>query len=308
MAAGRRLLLVSDFDGTLAGLVPDPWGATIVPAARRALRRLAAVEGVTIALLSGRTVPDLAGRARVGGVHYLGDHGAEWAVAPRPFRAAGLRVTREPASTAETSTVELLARAVPRLVGEAWLVVEDKGSALTFHFRTAPDVDRARERVAAAVEALDPGHVLARSGGRRSLELRPAGASDKGAALRWLIERLGPDVVVMLGDDHTDALAFATLRASRRSGRIDGLALAVAGHPDGRAQVIAHADGLLASPRETARLLTLLAGALHGRSTAPGGVDRAATAPRAGARARSGRRRLPRSSRARPGSPVARGR
>jgi trehalose 6-phosphate phosphatase len=189
-------------------------------------------------------------------------------------------VTREPASTAETSTAESLAREVPRLVGEAWLVVEDKGSALTFHFRGAPDVDRARDRVLAAVEALDPHHVLERSGGRRSLEVRPAGASDKGTALRRLIDLHGPDVVVMLGDDHTDALAFATLRASRQSGRIDGLALAVAGHPDSRARVIAHADGLLASPREAARLLTLLAGALDGRSIAPRRSGHAATTPR----------------------------
>jgi trehalose-phosphatase len=275
MAVGRRLLLVSDFDGTLASLVPDPWGATILPPARRALRRLATVEGVAIALLSGRTVGDLAGRARVGGVRYLGDHGAEWAVAPRPFRATALRVTREPASSAETAAARLLALEVPRLVGEDWLVVEDKGSALTFHFRGAPDVDRARERIAATVEALDPGHVLLRSGGRRSLELRPAGASDKGVALRRLIDLLSPDVVVALGDDHTDALAFEALRASRESGRIDGLAVAVAGHPEARAGVLEHADELLASPQEAARLLAWLAGALARASVAPGRPARA---------------------------------
>jgi hypothetical protein len=57
------ILLASDFDGTLAELVPDPWGATILPTARRDLRRLAAT-WVKVALFR-RGVADLAA-ARVG--------------------------------------------------------------------------------------------------------------------------------------------------------------------------------------------------------------------------------------------------
>ncbi|MDA8202531.1 MAG: hypothetical protein M0Z49_07205, partial [Chloroflexi bacterium] len=52
LAALRPLLLVTDFDGTLARLVMDPWGATVVPGARRALRRIAGTPGVHVALLS----------------------------------------------------------------------------------------------------------------------------------------------------------------------------------------------------------------------------------------------------------------
>ena len=253
--------MVSDFDGTLAELVSDPWGATIVPAARRALRGLAAAPRVQVALLSGRTVADLAGRARVGGICYLGDHGAEWAAPPRRFRLAALHVQRESADPAEVAMARLLEREVPQAVTDAWLVVEAKGSALTFHFRSAPDVDAARDRVVAAVEALDPGHVLVRSGGRRSLELRPAGATDKGRALLRLIEQHQPRVAIMLGDDHTDALAFDALRQARARGAVDGLAVAVAGHADLRAGVAERADHVLSSPREVARFLGLLANA-----------------------------------------------
>lgn len=91
-----RLLLASDFDGTLSRLVMDPWRAGIIPSAQRALRRLAAAPHTHVAIISGRTVPDLAARVRVGGVSYHGDHGAEWASAPRGFRPHALRVEREP--------------------------------------------------------------------------------------------------------------------------------------------------------------------------------------------------------------------
>lgn len=260
-AEDAHLLVVSDFDGTLAELVSDPWGATIVPAARRALRDLATAPRVKVALLSGRTVADLAGRARVGGICYLGDHGAEWAAPPRRFRLAALHVQRESAHPAEVAMARFLELEVPQAVTDTWLVVEAKGSALTLHFRSAPDTDAARDRVVAAVEALDPGHVLARSGGRRSLELRPAGATDKGRALLRLIEQHRPRVAIMLGDDHTDALAFDALRQARARGAVDGLAVAVDGHADLRAGVAERADHLLSSPREAARFLGLLANA-----------------------------------------------
>ncbi|HZV99949.1 MAG TPA: trehalose-phosphatase [Candidatus Deferrimicrobium sp.] len=251
--------MVSDFDGTLAALVSDPWGATIVPAARRALRRLAIAPGVQVALLSGRTVLDLAGRARVGGIRYLGDHGAEWATAPRGFRPGALQVQREPASAAENTMVERLRLEVPLAIAEAWLVIEPKGSALTFHFRAAPDTEAARARVVAATDSVDPAGILVRSGGRRSLELRPAGATDKGTALLRLIDEHQPCVIVMLGDDHTDALAFDALRRARSRGAVEGLAIAVAGHVDTRAGVAERADHVLSSPREAARFLGLVA-------------------------------------------------
>src|SRR6478672_11111836 len=80
---GRRpLLVVSDFDGTLSRIVDDPWGAQILPLGRRALRALAALPGVHVAVLSGRTAADVAARVRVGGVTYLGNHGMERGFVP----------------------------------------------------------------------------------------------------------------------------------------------------------------------------------------------------------------------------------
>jgi trehalose 6-phosphate phosphatase len=242
--------------------VPDPWSARILPGARRSLRRLAVTPGVSVALISGRTVADLAARARVGGVSYRGDHGAERAEAVRGFRPSALRSRREPASAEAVRVAAHVKRHVPAAVPEPWLVLEDKATAATFHFRAAPDVDAARARVLRAVDAADPGKVLQRSGGRRSVELRPPGASTKGDALRELIAARLPEVVVMLGDDANDALAFDALRAEREGGRIAGLAVAVAGHADVTAAVAPRADVVLRDPRETARLLTRLAGRL----------------------------------------------
>ena len=259
---GRRLLIASDFDGTLSRLVLDPWRAGIIPGAQRALRRLAVVPGAHVALISGRTVPDLAARARIGGISYHGDHGAQWALARRNFRAAALRVEREPVDAATAAMAERLKAEVPRLVSEPWLVLEDKGPALTFHFRSAPDIDAARRRIRAAVDSIDHSGVLDQPGGRRAWELRPHGATTKDVALERLIEEHRPEVVFMLGDDRHDALALGALRAAREAGRIEGLAVAVVSPAAETHEIAAHADLVLAKPDETARLLGLMANAL----------------------------------------------
>lgn len=250
--------MASDFDGTISGMVLDPWSAGIIPSAQRALRRLAVTPSVDVALISGRTARDLAARARVGGIRYLGDHGAERAEAVRGFRPEMLRVEREPADSAAVAMADRLKLEVPRLVPEPWLVLEDKGTALTFHFRAAPDTEAARARVRAAVDAIDSGGLLDQPGGVRAWELRPHGATTKGVALRRLIAELRPDVVLMFGDDRHDALAFDALRTAREDGTIRGLAAAVVSRA-GSPEVAARADLLLATAKDTARFMTLLA-------------------------------------------------
>ncbi len=282
----RPLLLLSDFDGTLSRIVMDPWGARVLPGARRALRRLAGIPGVRIALLSGRTVPDLASRARVGGAIYLGNHGIERAELPRRARAEALRVEHDPALDDYVEDAARLASEVPRLVPDGWLSVERKGPAVTFHFRAAPDVAAARARVLSAVEALDPRARLVRFPGRRAVELRPPGAAAKGDALRTMVDEVRPAVTWMLGDDASDAQAFVALRELREAGRTRGLAVAVHAHPEMPEDVAASADVALASPEETARFLAGVARRMRAEGQAGIVSTRAATSS-AQVRARS---------------------
>jgi len=88
----RPFLIVSDFDGTLSRIVLDPWGAEIILGARRALRRMAALPGVHVTLLSGRLARDVAARTRVGGATYVGNHGMEHGHLKRGERAETLAV------------------------------------------------------------------------------------------------------------------------------------------------------------------------------------------------------------------------
>jgi len=254
----RPLLVVSDFDGTLSNIVDDPWGASILPLGRRALRGLAALEGVHVAVLSGRSSADVAARVRVGGINYVGNHGMERGFVPRRGRAERLHPDVDQASHEAIHAAERVGDELPRLIAEPWLIVERKPPSVAFHWRQAPDVDQARARVMGAVDALDPDHVLERFPGRRVLELRPPGAVAKGEAFERMVEAWKPRSVFLLGDDVSDAMAFTALRRLRAQGVTDGVAVAVQARAEVPAQVLESADIVLSSPVDATRFLSAL--------------------------------------------------
>jgi len=262
----RPLLVCTDFDGTLSTIVMDPWAAAILPLGRMALRRLAGTPGVTVVVLSGRTAWDVAARVRVGNVTYLGNHGMERGYLVRGGRPEKLNVAVVGASEAETVLAARLADEVAQRINQPWLIVERKPPTVAFHYRQAPDVAVAGAAVRRAVDELDPEGVLERFPGRRILELRPPGAIAKGDAFKALLGELKPASVVMLGDDVSDAQAFAVLRAEREAGRSDGLAVAIQARAEVPPEVAATADIVLGSPGDAARFLSALSRATPGRS------------------------------------------
>ncbi len=79
-AARPRVLVAVDFDGTLAPLVTDPLQARALPGGLEALREAAALDGVTVAVVSGRdlaTLETLTGLGPDADITLIGSHGAE---------------------------------------------------------------------------------------------------------------------------------------------------------------------------------------------------------------------------------------
>ena len=270
--APGRLLIVADFDGTLAEGSRDPGAAVIVPLARRALRRLARIgadrpERTAVAILTGRTVADVAARVRVGGIAYLGDHGLQTGTFPRRGDPAGPVTTFLDDHEASIGPAEILASRVPEVLGHPpWLFIERKGPSVAFHVRQAQDRIAARAAVEAAIETVErelPPHDLAHYRGRLVVDLRPRTAGGKREAFERLLAEFRPATVVAFGDDVSDADGFAVLRAARGSGAIRGLAVAVTGPHGMPDEVRAAADVLLDSPFKAARALAALATALE---------------------------------------------
>ncbi|MCZ2821501.1 trehalose-phosphatase [Modestobacter sp. VKM Ac-2977] len=196
--AGRRpLLLASDYDGVLARLRDDPAAAVPEAGVGELLARLAAVDGVTVALVSGRGVADLqATSGLTGPFRWVGSHGAEF---DGPL-TGDLAVRRDQLAAALAPLVE----AVPGAR------LEHKPAGAAVHVRTVADraaADRLLADVAAGPGA-DP--ALTAKPGKDVLELAVTDA-DKGSALLRLRAELGAQGALYLGDDVTDEDGFRAL-------------------------------------------------------------------------------------------------
>ena len=274
-----RILVISDFDGTLAEIDPDPMGARIDPGARRGLRRLARFaearpDRLALAVLTGRAVSDVAQRVRVGGVRYLGNHGLEADWLPR--RGSLRALVERQAGPAGMTAAARLGRGVAASLGDPdWLFVEVKGGSVALHYRQAPDQQAAGRAIGAAVDAAlaatspSVGAELERFDGRLIVELRPAGAGGKGAAVGRLLAELAPASVLSIGDDVSDAEGFDVLRAAQAAGRLVSLNAGVHDRHATPPELLAAADVMLAAPRESGRLLGALASVLE-RERDPG--------------------------------------
>ncbi|MEX1025994.1 MAG: trehalose-phosphatase [Planctomycetota bacterium] len=194
------LLVASDYDGTVAPIVDDPAAASPNREALVALRSLAELPHTEVALISGRSLADLAQLSGAPeGVHLVGSHGSEF----DPGFASGL----------DPATVALLGRVVGELEtiagSAAGLVLEPKPASVAFHFRNADEAAAAR-----AIHAILSGPAtlegVATKHGKEVLELSVVD-TNKGDALNELRRRFGATALVFLGDDVTDEDAFRVL-------------------------------------------------------------------------------------------------
>lgn len=204
--ASRPLLVALDFDGTLAPLQDDPQASRILPDGVEALTRLAAAEGVALALVSGRAMNDLHTLAEVPpGTYLVGSHGAERARVTRyGLDRDVVQLTDEQADRLAALGAE--AAQVARGRDGVW--VETKPTAVVVHTRLAePEVAEPAEAEAIALgERLGSGVLH----GKDVVEISVLHAS-KGEALTALRGELGAPVVLYAGDDVTDEHAFAAL-------------------------------------------------------------------------------------------------
>jgi len=254
LTAPASTAILTDFDGTLSPIVPDPADARPLPDAPGVLARLAE-HFAAVAVVSGRPVAFLARHLSGAGpsVRLFGVYGLEW------MEGGEVHVVpeAEPWLAPVAEVVAAAQRQAPAGVG-----VEPKGAALAIHWRRAPEAGGWADEFA-RTWATRTGLVLVP--GRRALELRPPLPVDKGQ----VVERVaaGCSAACFAGDDAGDLAAFAALdRLAQRGVHVVRLAVADEESP---AELVAAADVVVDGPVEALALLRVLA-ASAGRAAAGG--------------------------------------
>ena len=195
LAQRRPLLIATDYDGVLARLRDDPSAAVPEPGIAEVLGRLVAVDGVTVALVSGRGVADLRATSGLSGpFRWVGSHGAEY----------GGPLTGELAEHRDA----LVRRLETVVAGTPGARLEVKPASVAVHVRQVPDPAAGVAVLERARAVADPSLTL--KAGKDVLELAVTDA-DKGSAVRRLSADVGAAGALYMGDDVTDEDGFRAL-------------------------------------------------------------------------------------------------
>ena len=195
------IAILLDVDGTMIDIGPSPFEVQISADLGVSLRRLLALSGGALALVSGRPIADLDKLFMPLKLPTVGGHGAE-------LRVRGNEVS----TSAKALPPDLRRQLAQAATHDPAIVVEDKGYSLALHFRNAPQQEGWLLHHIAACCAAFPGEATEVLPGKAMFEVkRPA--VNKGESVRRLM-RLAPfagRMPVFIGDDVTDESVFQVL-------------------------------------------------------------------------------------------------
>lgn len=204
----HRVGIVTDFDGTLSHIVPNPPDAKPTERNRELLQKLHGYLAL-VAVVSGRGAADVRERAGLPELMYAGNHGLE--------RWQDGEVVVAPAVQPYLPNVQKAIAAIEPQI-EAGMMVEDKGATISVHYRNAADPDAAQAKFASIIQEIAEANDLRVFEGRRIFELRPPLEMNKGTVFKQLVEEFQLDAAVYIGDDTTDADALKMAQTLREAG------------------------------------------------------------------------------------------
>lgn len=199
LAQTRNLLVVSDFDGTIAGFSKDAYKVPINQKSLKAVKELSQQADTSVVILSGRHLEGLAQVLDLGEypITAVGSHGSEDSSQPRYL------------TTEEESELERIHGELEQIVdGIDGAFVEVKPFHRVLHFfRVADPVSIAHiQERAKDVDTRD----LKLTHGKNIIEYSISDTT-KGTWLSQHINRIQPTGLIFIGDDTTDEHAFEAL-------------------------------------------------------------------------------------------------
>jgi trehalose 6-phosphate phosphatase len=222
--AASHILLLADYDGTLANIVGRPADAILSPRVRGLLSSLAQKPTFSVGVISGRSIEELRSMVGIEGVYYSGNHGME-------IEGPGLRYIHPQAEAARATMKDLAAQLAQALENIDGVIIQEKGLSLSVHYRLVKPEEE--DTVTGAVQRITAPHVdkeeIRVYPMKKVWEIRPPVDWDKGKAVEFIGRKIKSNfklprlLTIYLGDDTTDEDAFRVLH------RPDGWSIFVGG-------------------------------------------------------------------------------
>lgn len=203
-------ILMLDFDGTLAPIAATPQAATLPEETKDLLNKLSRKKGFYLTIISGRSLLDLKKKVSLENIIYSGNHGLEGEILKEkyccPIPAKMLLALR--------TIKQQLNQIAERFCG---ILVEDKGSVLSFHYRLAgKQIPKVKSEFKKVVKPYIQNNLVSVLSGKMVFGIRPKVNWDKGNFAQLVIDKIQrktkiAPAILFIGDDTTDEDIFQKL-------------------------------------------------------------------------------------------------
>jgi len=240
--------VLTDIDGTLAPIVPNPDLSEVPKELRAFLRRLSERCRI-VAGISGRAAEEAYRLVGLETIVYYGNHGFE------VLRGGEVEVIPEAAPY--RAAIEELEDKAREELGPLGAFIEEKGITASIHYRNVSS--EVGERCKAFVKREGERLGLRITLGRGVVEARPPVRADKGTSVRRLIEEYSPEKALFIGDDTTDLDAFRELEALREEGVLTETLRIGVKSDEGPSEIISESDLVVDGVEGVEEVLRVLA-------------------------------------------------
>lgn len=204
LIASPRVYVFFDLDGTLAAIRKNPQAVKLSKISISLLERLAKLEKIRVAVISGRSIKDLKRLLPVKNIYLAGNHGFE-------IQGPNFSFVHEEISISTLAVkhfckeADFLAKAFPGLR------IENKEITASIHLRVLQPKNRALASKKLHEIAKEYKNLIAKEG-KSVIDIMPSIDWNKGRACRFLMGSFGWGLPIYFGDDTTDEDAFASLK------------------------------------------------------------------------------------------------
>ena len=204
ISSAKKLLLLSDYDGTLTPIVERPDLAKMPLSMRKLLEQVSGFPRSKVGILSGRSLSDLKKMVKIKGIYYAGNHGFEIE------NPSGKKFIHPKACKSKPMLAAMARELRKQLKGIKGVIIENKGLTLSVHYRMIKSRDFAKFKKCfqQVVDKYEKSKKIKITQGKKVFEIRPPFTWNKGKALLWILKKLerGKNprtfLPVYLGDDY----------------------------------------------------------------------------------------------------------
>lgn len=217
LRAHKKIILLTDFDGTLTPIREHPDLANLSEEVRQILVKFSHDRTFFLGIITGRSLRQIKKLVNVPGVLYAANHGIE-------LEGPGIRFSSSEAKKARCNLWHIYMRLFNSLRHIEGVYLEDKGYTISLHYRLVKktsDVEFITKTLTSIIQPYLERKILSLSTGKMVYEIRPPVKWNKATTIQWLLtnyfplEFSGDALLVYLGDDQADIEVFTALSGKR---------------------------------------------------------------------------------------------